>query len=95
MDESPVTDVGLGDGGGVVLDDDCAGGALPAAGMVAGQLPAAFPYLSLWILLCILLGSGEIISAWLGNQLATEKEDLFQVDLYKFRFGIIRCSQSQ
>jgi len=34
-EESPVTDVGLGDGGGVVLDDDCAGGALPAAGIVA------------------------------------------------------------
>jgi len=37
VDESPVTDVGLGDGGGVVLDDDCAGGVLPAAGMVAGS----------------------------------------------------------
>jgi len=37
VDESPVTDVGLGDGGGVVLDDDCAGGVLPAAGMVAAK----------------------------------------------------------
>ena len=46
-------------------------------------------------LLSILPGSGEIISAWLGNQLATEKKDLFQVDLYKFRFGIIRCFQIQ
>jgi hypothetical protein len=42
-----------------------AGGAraLPAAGIVAGQLPkpAGFPYLSSWILLSILPGSGEII----------------------------------